>query len=97
MNVNSQSIYGTSASTIPNLSWGRCTVKADKIYLHVFDWPTESKLIIPQKIANIDSAYLLADPDKKLTIEYQSDSTIISVPYKPIDLIATVVVLEIKK
>lgn len=97
MSVNSQSIYGTSASTIPNLSWGRCTVKANKIYLHVFDWPTDSKLIIPQKISGVDSAYLLADPDKKLSVEYANDSTVISVPDKQLDPVATVIVLEFKK
>jgi len=97
MSVNGQSIYGTSASTIPNLSWGRSTAKADKIYLHVFDWPADSKLIIQQKISDIDSAYLLADPSKKLSVKYENDCTIISVPDKPLDPIVTVVVLELKK
>ena len=97
MKVNSQSIYGTSASTIPNLPWGRSTTKADKIYLHVFDWPAEAKLIIPQQISNIDSAYLLVDPSKKLSVENKNGSTVIAVPDKALDPIATVIVLELKK
>jgi alpha-L-fucosidase len=97
MSVNSQSIYGTSASTIPNLPWGRCTAKADKIYLHIFDWPADSKLVIQQNISNIDSAYLLVDLSKKLSVEYKNNSTVISVPDKPLDPVATVIVLEFKR
>lgn len=37
MAKNSESIYGTSASSTGKLEWGRCTAKKDKLYLHVFD------------------------------------------------------------
>ena len=97
MSVNSQSIYGTSASTISDITWGRCTTKANKIYLHVFDWPVDSRLVIQKKISDIDSAYLLSDPGKKLSVGYEDNSTIISVPDKAIDPVATVIVLELKK
>ena len=36
----------------------------------------ETKLIIQQKIPNIDSAYLLADPSKKLSVENENGSTV---------------------
>jgi alpha-L-fucosidase len=40
MKVNSQSIYGTTASPFKKLPFeGRCTVKGDRLYLHVFTWP----------------------------------------------------------
>jgi alpha-L-fucosidase len=40
MSINSSAIYGTSASPFKKLSFdGRCTVKGNKLFLHVFTWP----------------------------------------------------------
>jgi alpha-L-fucosidase len=40
MQVNSASIYGTSASPFKKLPFeGRCTVKGRRLYLHVYRWP----------------------------------------------------------
>ena len=53
MSVNSESIYGTTASPIGSFEWGRCTLKSGKpdaegqqnhlLYIHVFDWPSDGK------------------------------------------------------
>lgn len=37
LSVNKESIYGTTASPFPYLSYGRYTRKGQKLYLHVFD------------------------------------------------------------
>jgi alpha-L-fucosidase len=52
MKVNSEAIYGTTASPFKKLAWGRVTTKemADGntiLYLHVFDWPANHELIVP--------------------------------------------------
>ena len=51
MDVNSESIYGTSASPFHRLTWGRCTKKlrpeGATLYLHVFDWPENGRLVVP--------------------------------------------------
>lgn len=51
MKLNGESIHGTAASPLPELSWGRCTLKKDGeatiFYLHVFQWPEDGKLIVP--------------------------------------------------
>ncbi len=47
LKVNGEAIYGTSASPFKSLAWGRCTTKAGKLYLHVFDWPADGRLTIP--------------------------------------------------
>ena len=40
MKVNGDSIYGTTKSPYKRLPFdGRCTVKGDRLYLHVFRWP----------------------------------------------------------
>jgi alpha-L-fucosidase len=65
MKVNGQSIYGTNASIFEKLQWGRCTTKPGKLYLHVFDWPADGKLIVPGLITKAKSAYLLSNRRKK--------------------------------
>lgn len=47
MAVSGESIYGTKRSLFGNLEWGRCTVKGDKLYLHIFDWPQNGRLRAP--------------------------------------------------
>jgi alpha-L-fucosidase len=42
---NGESIYGTSASPFRHLLFdGRCTVKGNRLYLHVFEWPADRRL-----------------------------------------------------
>ncbi len=51
MTVNGESIYGTTASPFAELPWGRCTTKVRRdgttLFLHVFDWPADGKLLVP--------------------------------------------------
>lgn len=100
MKVNGGSIYGTEASPFEKLEWGRCTQKkienGTRLYLHVFDFPADGKLVV-HGIGNEPSKiYLLADIKKKnLKAERNEDALIISLPTKAPDEINTVVVLEI--
>ena len=66
MQHNGESIYGTTASPLPEQPWGRSTVKGDKVYLHVFTWPADGKLPVPGLKNAILSAYPLAAPGTKL-------------------------------
>ncbi len=91
--VNGEAIYGTSASPFETLEWGRATIKDNKIYLSVFDWP-KGALEVPLPQQEISKAYLLAAPDKELKIKKGENSLSISVPGKAPDVIATVIVLE---
>ena len=43
MQANGESIYGTTASPFAAIPWGACTVKGEKLYLHVFDWPSDGQ------------------------------------------------------
>jgi len=96
MDVNGDSIYGTTASPFKKLAWGRATQKPGKLYLHVFDWPTDGKLTVPGLTNKVSKAYLLADKSQPpLTVEQKADNVIVVVPKKPLDKIDTVVVLEI--
>jgi alpha-L-fucosidase len=99
MKVNSESIYGTTASPLGEVPWGRCTSKAGKLYLHVFDWPANGKLEVSGLKNKVKKAYLLADKkEAKLPVEQMSkEKIVITVPSKASDTIDTVIVLETNK
>ena len=43
LGINGESIYGTTGSPLGRLEWGRCTTKKGKLYLHVFNWPSDGQ------------------------------------------------------
>ena len=96
MDVNNQSIYGTTASPFERLPWGRCTKKPGVLYLHVFDWPADGKLRVPGLQNDVTKAYLLADSARAMLKTTSAEKeVVVSVPAKAPDAIDTVVVLEI--
>ncbi|MEI7664401.1 MAG: alpha-L-fucosidase, partial [Bacteroidota bacterium] len=101
MKVNGESIYGTSASPFRQLAWGRCTRKTvnDKtiLYLHVFDWPSDGRLVIPGLLNTPDKVYLLADPQRApLTTGRESDALVINIPVVAPDAINSVIAVELQ-
>jgi len=97
MAVNSESIYGTTASPFGRPDWGRCTAKGNKRYLHVFQWPTDGKLEVPLAGAAADRAYLLADKKQaRLPVTEDADRVTISLPEKAPDAVDSVIVLVLK-
>jgi alpha-L-fucosidase len=101
MKVNGESIYGTTASPFKKLDWGRCTQKEIKngirLFLHVFDWPKDGKILLPGIFNKPLRAYLLSDRSKEnLATKRSEDAIIIDVPLKVPDENNSVVVLDIK-
>jgi len=98
MKVNGKSIYGTTASPFKKLSWGRCTKKLTTtgatLYLHVFNWPDNGKLVVPGLKNAVQSAALLATV-KKLTVESDANGVTVTVPAAAPDPICSVIVLNI--
>jgi len=96
MKINGESIYGTTASIFKTLPFdGRCTHKGEKLYLHVFGWPKDGKLLVPVD-NQVKSACLLADHDKKLTVIRTDGGQEIQLPATAPDAIDSVVVLEVE-
>ena len=100
MKVNSESIYETKASPFKNLDFGRCTInmieKDTRLYLHVFNWPINGKLILPGIYNFPIQAYLLSDPKKTLLkVIRDEDALILKVPAVPPDSINSVIVLDV--
>lgn len=100
MKVYGEAIYGTKASPFKKLAWGRCTQKEIKggtrLYLHVFDWPTNGKLLVPGIYNKVKTTYLLNDAEKKtLATTRIEDTRIISVPLTAPDKINSVIVIDV--
>lgn len=95
LKINGEAIYGTQASPFPFLSWGRATRKGQTIYLNVFDWPKDGKLIVP--LGNkITGAHLLADAKTALKIKAGKANSIIKLPNYAPDKVASVVAIQIE-
>jgi len=96
MEKNEESIYGTTASPLPYHSWGVSTVKKDKLYLHVFDWPSDGKLYV-SGFAQISNGQLLANPSTKIEMRQTSHGDkILLLPERAPDNINTVIVFDWK-
>jgi alpha-L-fucosidase len=99
MKVNSESIYATTASPLAPLAWGRCTkkVQGDKtiLYLSVFNWPADGKLVVPGLKNQVLSAKVLAD-GSSLKSQQATDGLVINVPAKAPNSIASVIKVEVK-
>ena len=95
MDVNGQSIYGTTASPFERPKWGRYTKKPGILYAHVFEWPAIGTLDIPLKNAKIKSVKLLttAGPVESKDSQTKKGLTV-DAPVKGPDPIPSVVVIE---
>jgi alpha-L-fucosidase len=98
MKVNGEAIYGTQASPIDGVDWGRCTARKEPgggttIYVHVFDWPKDGRLLVPELHNGPASAYLL-DGGKRLKTQLDSDGLVVYLPKTAPDTIASVIVLK---
>ena len=99
MKTNGEAIYGTMASPLNPFSWGRCTSKQTKagttLYISVFDWPNDGRLILPEIKEKVISAQILANGEK-LTAITENNTLIVQVPTLPINKIATVIKIDFK-
>jgi alpha-L-fucosidase len=102
MQVNGESIYGTQAGPFTKLPWGRATSKqipddTHRLYLHVFDWPRDGKLLIPGLKSTPSSCYLI-DGINNQPIQFnqsQGELLLTGLPKEPVHPAATVIVINI--
>ena len=94
MRSNGESIYGTSACPA-EFTWGRCTVKDQKVYLHVFTWPADGVLRVAGVKNEARAAYPLLEPSRKLRLGRDNGVITIAAPTAGHDENDTVVVMEI--
>jgi alpha-L-fucosidase len=59
--VNGEAIRGTTRTPLPVQAWGESTRKGNTLYLHVFEWPRDGKLLLGGLQSPVKRAYLLSD------------------------------------
>ena len=79
MEVNGDSIYGTTYGPWQNLPFGKSTAKGKTIYLHVFDWPSKPELEVPGLERRVSRITVLAT-GRKVHFKQKKDRLLIAVP-----------------
>ena len=99
MDIYGESIYGTTASPFSDIEWGRCTKKQlgknTRLYLHVFDWPEDNKLLVPSVGNRVKQAYIM-DGMVMTGVEHQDGRIIIDLPAEAPDGYCPVIILDVK-
>jgi len=86
MRTHSDSIKGTIAGPFDKTPWGSCTQKKlangdTRLFLHVFDWPTDGRLTIPGLLSEPRAASLLGAPaNTRVTASRRDDAVILTLP-----------------
>lgn len=98
MDVNSDSIYSTTANPFHRLPWGRATQKVHDqgatLFLMVFEWPDNGELIVPG-MKNVPRSATLLAGGKPLTTRQQNGNLIIGIPPAAPDPHVSVIQLEV--
>jgi len=96
MNVNKESIRGTTKSILPSQTWGVSTTKKNTIYLHVFNWPKDGKILVSGLKSNAKSVRILSATSVKAVVKRLNplDIEISGLPANMPDTANTVIALE---
>jgi len=94
--VNGESILGTVRTPLAPQSWGESTLKENTVYLHVFDWPQDGKLLVGGLNAEVSGATLLADSATLLPCEQIGPDLQITLPASPPDAADSVIAVHCK-
>ena len=96
MKSNGEAVYGSVAGPYDYLSWGRATRKGNTLYLHVFNWPKDGVLKVPN-ITSIRNVKLLADKNKKINWKLDSGKLLLNLPFPAPDSVASVIAVELEQ
>ncbi len=99
LKVNGEAIYATRGSVYPKpLPWGRTTQKArpsggTTLYLHVWEWPADGKILLPDIKQPAHSGRLLAG-GAAISTTMTPEGTVVTLPGSAPDPDVSVVALE---
>jgi hypothetical protein len=96
LKVNGEAIYGNEKTGLPIQNWGVTTRKGDHLYLHIYQWPKDGKLIVGGLSADVDTAYFLAGKDTVTCKNFGDKDMLIQLPVACPDTVNTVVALQLK-
>ena len=58
VHAHQDAIHGTDSTPFGPLPWGECTARSNTLFLHVFQWPSNGKLILPGLQSKVKRATL---------------------------------------
>ena len=91
-NYNS-AIYGNTYTPLQKQTWGQATRKGDRVFLHIFNWPENGKLVIDSFPATVRK---VSDFDgDSLAFTFNSGNLEISLPAKSPDPDVSVLVVDV--
>jgi alpha-L-fucosidase len=94
MSVNGESIRSTSRTPLDRQAWGDSTVKDDRLYLHVFDWPKDGALRLGGLLSAPKRAYVLATKAPVAIKHVGTNDYDLAVPTQAPDAADSVIVVE---
>jgi alpha-L-fucosidase len=94
MTVNRESIRGTERSPLATQAWGESTHRLNTLYLHVFDWPKDGKLIVGGVEGDVGRARLLAGGQTVRAERINLSDVAVTLPANAPDAADSVVELE---
>jgi len=66
--VHGESIRGTTRTPLPVQPWGETTRKGKTLYLHVFQWPRDGKLVVAGLKTEVQGSRILGKDGIKLSV-----------------------------
>jgi alpha-L-fucosidase len=93
MQQNGESIYGCDRTPLPVQPWGASTRKGNRLYLHVFRWPTDGKLVVGGLRSTPESVRLLHGGEVGIR-RLNGDDAELTLPSAAPDAIDSVIVLD---
>jgi len=93
MDRNHESIYGSTYTPLQGSTWGQATRKGSRVYLHIFDWPSEPKLEIDLFPGTVKAVHLISG--KPLAFSQNGQQLEIAIPHQPPDPDVSVIVVMI--
>lgn len=86
-------------------TWGRCTMSprpasaagpATRLYLHVFEWPADGRLIVPGLLNRPLAAFPIARPGERLPTAREGENVVLSLTARAHNPDNSVIVLDIE-
>lgn len=91
--VHEAAINGTDPTPFGPLAWGACTQRGNNLFLFVFHWPADGRLIVPGLQTKVLSARL--EGVNKLTVKASAEATVITLPCQRPDSLIPVVTVKL--
>jgi alpha-L-fucosidase len=100
IDVNSESIYGTSASTLAPMPWGKITTRpapdATIYYLHLWDYTPETAIEVAGITGSVESAKILEN-GQAIRTQVSENSIYVSIPKEVSGLSLPVIAVKVLK